>query len=95
MSRGFANVGKLENNRNIKKLENVGNKVTMGLGVPRQIEGNIGDITVRTVPDGLRCYIKTHSGWYDINTMQSAVVTDWIPMVLAGNWEVDDTYGTP
>ena len=69
-SSGFANVGSLEDNRNIKALQNVGNKVTMGLGVPRQAEGKTGDITVRQVASvGLICYIKTTSGWHDINSL--------------------------
>ena len=70
-----------------------GNKVTMGKDVPRQAEGAVGDITVRDVSIlGLRCYIKTDSGWYDINTMQSANKTEWLPMPLVNNWETDTTY---
>lgn len=90
---GFANVGRLEDNRNIKALQNAGNKVTMGLGVPRQAEGKVGDITVRQVASvGLICYIKTHSGWYDINSLGRATATEWIPMILSNNWVEDSTY---
>ena len=69
-------------------------KVTMGVGVPRQVEGTVGDITVREVSTlGLRCYIKTNSGWYDINSMQSAFRTVWTPFDLSTGWVTDDTYG--
>jgi len=86
-SRGFANVGGLEDNRNIKALQNTGNKVTMGSGDPRQAEGKVGDITVRQIPSvGLRCYIKTHSGWYDMNSLQGANQLQWKNMVLTGSW---------
>ena len=69
-------------------------KVTMGVGVPRQVEGTVGDITVREVSTlGLRCYIKTDSGWYDINSMQSAFRTVWTPFDLSAGWATDDTYG--
>jgi len=90
---GFANVGRLEDNRTIKALQNAGNKVTMGLGVPRQAEGKVGDITVRQVASvGLICYIKTHSGWYDINSLGRATAIKWIPMILSNNWTADSTY---
>jgi hypothetical protein len=69
-------------------------KVTMGVGVPRQVEGTVGDITVREVSTlGLRCYIKTNSGWYDINSMQTAFRTVWTPFDLSTGWVTDDTYG--
>ena len=96
-SRGFAGVGTLENNRNIKALQNIGNKVTMGLGDPRQSEGDIGDITVRQISGvGLRCYIKTNSGWYDINTLTGAVRTEWTLMRLSNSWaHYSATYNEP
>ena len=72
-------------------------KVTMGHGLPRQDEGIVGDITVREIAtQGLRCYIKTDSGWYDINTMSGAIRTEWIPMVLESSWvRHSTTYSEP
>lgn len=68
----------------------------MGNNVPRQTEGAVGDITVRDISVlGLKCYIKTNSGWYDINTMQSADKTSWIDMNLENSWATDATYGAP
>ena len=80
-----------------KKSEHLkGNKVTMGNGLPRDSEGTVGDITVRRLGAfGLKCYIKTNSGWYDLITMQSATLVQWVPMSLSGTWAIDDTYGTP
>ena len=90
---GFAAVGTLEDNRNIKALQNKGNEVTMGLGIPRQAEGKVGDITVRQIASiGLICYIKTNSGWYDINSLGGAGRIKWTPMVLAGDWVTDTTF---
>ena len=82
--RGFARVGSLEDNRNIKSLENSsGNSVTMGVGLPSQGDGKIGDITVRFVHSlGHRMYIKTHSGWLDINSMTKPEKVIWHDMTL-------------
>ena len=76
---GFANVGTLQDDPDIAELRNrSGNEVTMGVGVPRQAEGRIGDITVREIPaTGLRAYIKTGSGWYDINAMVTSFQPKW------------------
>ena len=92
-SRGFANVGALEDNRNIKSLQNnSGNQVTMGKGVPRQIEGAIGDITVRTIPSiGLIAYIKTGSGLHDINDLVPLEAAKWRDMILDNSWVIEDT----
>ena len=68
----------------------------MGNNVPRQTEGKVGDITVREISGaGLRCYIKTNSGWYDINSMEAADRVDWTPMILGGNWAHNTTYVKP
>lgn len=90
-------VGQTGRNRREQKSEQLkGNKVTMGTGVPRQKEGAVGDITVRRIPTaGLRCYIKTDSGWYDINAMIAGNKTNWIPMRLENSWATDATYGEP
>ena len=73
-----------------------GNKVTMGKNVPRQVEGAVGDITVRDVTSvGLRCYIKTNSGWFDINALIATFRINWIDMNLINSWATDATYGTP
>tara|TARA_Y100000310_G_scaffold192986_1_gene192960 strand:+ start:2586 stop:3218 length:633 start_codon:yes stop_codon:yes gene_type:complete len=73
-----------------------GAKVTMGVNVPRQSEGAIGDITVREISTvGLRCYIKTNGGWIDINTMQSADRTQWTPIVFTSNWAHSSSYTDP
>ena len=73
-----------------------GNKVTMGKNVPRQVEGAVGDITVRDVTSvGLRCYIKTNSGWFDINSLIATFRINWIDMNLINGWVTDATYGTP
>ena len=72
-------VGQNQRSRYDQKSDHLrGNKVTMGNGVPRQTEGAVGDITVRKIPNvGLRAYIKTDSGYYDINAMKASHVMDW------------------
>jgi uncharacterized membrane protein YgcG len=73
-----------------------GSKVTMGINVPRQSEGAVGDITVREIPsEGNRAYIKTNSGWVDINTMQAADRTKWADMALVNSWATKAAYGKP
>jgi len=85
---GFANAGRLEDNRNIKSLQNIGNKVTMGISAPRGGEGQIGDITVRHISQrGFRMYIKTPSGWIDVNSMVEPDTIEWRDMVLDSNWD--------
>jgi len=80
---GFANVGSIEDNRSIKSLQNTGNKVTMGVNSPRGSEGQVGDITVRQMPRlGYRIYIKTPSGWIDINSMTVSDTVEWKDMIL-------------
>jgi len=71
-----------------------GNKVTMGKNVPRQVEGAVGDMTVREISTiGLRCYIKTDSGWYDINSLTSAGTLEWnrVAYHATANWEDHDS----
>ena len=64
-----------------------GNRVTMGTNVPTQAEGAVGDITVRDVISvGLRCYIKTDSGWFDINSLIGTFRINWIDMNLDNSW---------
>ena len=85
---GFANVGTLQDDLDIKELQNRNaNEVTMGIGLPRQIEGKTGDITVRKIPGaGLIAYIKTtFGGWVDINSMTVARKTEWINMNLSNS----------
>ena len=70
------------------------NKVTMGFDVPRQTEGAVGDITVREVNIvGLVCYIKTNSGWFDINTLSSLGSLNWkrVTYHATANWEDYDS----
>ena len=90
-------VGTTGRGRSQQKSDHLkGNRVTMGTGVPRQAEGTVGDITVREIASiGLRIYIKTNSGWYDINTLQSAERTRWIPMVLSGAFAAFADFGEP
>ena len=87
-SSGFARVGSVESNRTIKSIQNnSGNRVTMGTGLPRQSEGKVGDITVRAIPtSGFKMYIKTESGWIDVNSMIDQTLVEWKPMDLSGNW---------
>ena len=81
-------VGQTPQSKRAQRSEHLtGNKVTMGKKVPHQTEGAVGDITVREVPAvGLRAYIKTDSGWYDINTMTAGNVVNWVDMVLVNSW---------
>jgi len=90
-------VGQTPASRWEKKLQHQkGNSVTIGKNVPRQSEGAVGDITVREISsEGNRAYIKTNSGWVDINTMESADRTQWTDMILEGTWETDTDHGTP
>ena len=91
-------VGQTRRDRSDQRANQLkGNKVTMGKNVPRQTEGAVGDITVREVTSiGLRCYIKTDSGWLDINSLIAQQKTVWIPMNLATSaWAHDTTYTEP
>ena len=63
-----------------------GNKVTTGFGLPQNKDGAVGDISIRTVADGVRCYIKIDSGWRDVNTMVPATQLTWHEMDLDNNW---------
>ena len=100
MALGFASKGKV-NAAHLSRTERVqqrrkGTRVTMGISVPKQSEGAVGDITVRTIgATGHKCYIKTNSGWYDINTMQIAGEIDWRAMTLESDWTADATFSAP
>ena len=91
MARGFTSsgivAGRTRRSHRDQKSEHLkGNKVTMGIGVPRQAEGTVGDITVRDVSSvGKICYIKTDGGWVDINSMQSAFEVKWHPFVFSNS----------
>ena len=88
MANGFAGSGIVvgqtpRSNRERRHDHLKGNKVTMGKNVPRQSEGAVGDITVRDISTvGLRCYIKTDSGWYDIHALKSPFVLDWRDIIF-------------
>jgi hypothetical protein len=86
-------VGQTRRNRRDQRSEQLkGNKVTMGKNVPRQTEGAVGDITVREISTaGLRCYIKTDSGWFDMNAMVASFQPKWTDLILANSWV---RYGT-
>ena len=93
MSNGkFANsgvvVGQTRSSRRDQSLQHQkGAKVTMGSNAPRSGEGAVGDITVRTLTNkGFRAYIKTNSGWVDINSMTARESVEWIDMVLVNSW---------
>ena len=90
-------VGKTHRRRLDQKYnQHSGNSITMGKNVPRAKEGRVGDISVREIRTaGLRVYIKTQSGWIDINQMTNVFMPQWINMKLAGSWATDSTYGTP
>lgn len=81
-------VGQTKRDRRAQVSENrTSNSITMGKSVPRQREGKVGDITVREISGiGLRCFIKTNSGWFDINSMVSQSKVVWRKMNLTGNW---------
>ena len=92
MPKGFVSsgivVGQTPRTKRDQKSDQLkGNKVTMGKNVPRQTEGAVGDITVRDVTSiGLRCYIKTNSGWFDINSLIATFRINWIDMNLVSSW---------
>lgn len=90
-------VGQTRRNRREQVTEQLkGNKVTMGKNVPRQAEGAAGDITVRDIASvGLRCYIKTDSGWYDINSLIPQQRINWRDMTLANSWAEVSSALTP
>ena len=77
-------VGQTRRDRRDQRSDQLkGNKVTMGKNVPRQTEGAVGDITVREISTvGLRCYIKTDSGWFDINAMVASFQPKWVDLSL-------------
>jgi len=92
-------VGQTPRSRRDQKTDQLkGNKVTMGKNTPRQTEGAVGDITVRDVTSiGLRCYIKTNSGWLDVNSLIATFRINWIDINLVNDWRSDTTFnfGTP
>ena len=101
---GFANVGNLQDDLDVRELQNRNsNEVTMGTGVPRQSEGKIGDITVRQVQgDLIKVYIKTSfGGWYDVNTLSSQIILDWhnlafkINATTHSSWSTNPSSGQP
>ena len=81
-------VGQTRRDRRDQRSDQLkGNKVTMGKNVPRQTEGAVGDITVREISTvGLRCYIKTDSGWIDINAMVASFQPIWVDLALTNSW---------
>ena len=81
-------VGQTRRDRREQRSEQLkGNKVTMGKNVPRQTEGAVGDITVREISTvGLRCYVKTNSGWFDMNAMVASFQPKWEDLILVNNW---------
>ena len=73
--------------RDQKNESRYSNVVTMGNGVPVHANGKVGDITVRRLKDGVqRAYIKTDTGWRDINDMVSLQKVTWTPMTLLNSW---------
>jgi hypothetical protein len=90
VGRGFSSTGQTSGMSRIERMlqNHKGSNVTMGVGVPIEREGGVGDITVRTVADGVRCYIKTNSGWKDVNTMVPATQLVWHEMVLDDTWVI-------
>ena len=66
-----------------RRLQNTkGGKVKMGVGRPSMQEGSIGDLSVRKMATGLICYIKTNSGWFDINAMVASFQPKWVGLSL-------------
>ena len=100
-SQGFVSsgieVGRTPRSKHDQRSDHLkANTVTMGKNAPLQAEGAVGDITVRDVSMiGIRCYIKTNSGWLDINSLIATFKTNWIDMNLINSWATDTTYGTP
>ena len=69
-----------------------GSRVTMGRGTPKSTDGAVGDITIRTLAGlGFRAYVKTNSGWMDINSMTAQDKIVWIDMNLASSWATHST----
>jgi hypothetical protein len=64
-----------------------GARVTMGSNSPLSGEGAVGDITIRTMGNiGLRAYVKTNSGWVDLNSMTALDTIEWRDMILVNSW---------
>ena len=71
-----------------RRLQNTkGGKVKMGVGRQSMQEGSIGDLSVRKMATGLICYIKTNSGWFDINNLVPPTKLKWHNMILLNDWE--------
>jgi len=81
-------VGQTRSSRRDQSLQHQkGARVTMGSNAPRSVEGAIGDITIRTLTNkGFRAYVKTNSGWVDINSMTARESVEWIDMILVNSW---------
>ena len=90
-------VGQTRSSRRDQSLQHQkGAKVTMGSNAPRSGEGAVGDITVRTLTNkGFRAYIKTNSGWVDLNSMTARESVEWIDINLATNISHDSAGITP
>tara|TARA_R110000824_G_scaffold6844_2_gene31494 strand:+ start:1787 stop:2416 length:630 start_codon:yes stop_codon:yes gene_type:complete len=90
-------VGKTPRSSREQRFDHLkGSRVTVGVGAPRSAEGAVGNITVRELPTfGLRCYIKTGSGWVDINSMVKQETIEWKDMILATNISHDTAGITP
>ena len=90
-------VGQTPASRWEKRLQHQkSNTVTMGINAPGSTEGAVGDITIRHVTNmGLRAYVKTDSGWHDINQMVSPERIEWIDMNLENSWVHDGDYLKP
>jgi hypothetical protein len=80
-------VGQTRSSNREQRLQHLkGTKVTMGSNSPRSGEGTIGDITIRTIGNkGFRAYVKTASGWVDLNSMVAPDIIEWRDMILAAN----------
>tara|TARA_R100001530_G_scaffold114736_1_gene81668 strand:+ start:1389 stop:2027 length:639 start_codon:yes stop_codon:yes gene_type:complete len=90
-------VGHTRSSNREQRLQHMkGARVTMGFNVPRSGEGAVGDITIRTITNkGFRAFVKTNSGWIDLNSMVAPDIIEWRDMVLATNITHDSDGLTP
>ena len=51
----------------IPEMRQYQKKITFGKGVPRTLEGNDGDITIRNLRNKFKLYIKYNNRWHGVS----------------------------
>ena len=95
-------IGQSNKTRQERLLQSTkGFRPTTGIGVPRQSEGNTGDIKLNSTPNGIRLFIKFNNQWISFkpednivisdNKIERSIKTDTEEINLSGSWANIDT----